>query len=488
MSSLRQRLAALTLGAALLAGAAAGQEAPALLHHNFPLAGGPLVLVVEGLAPGEDVVLSLLDAAAAPRALAEELAASASERFVMALQDPASEPGALASLWRADARGRLLLSVPLEAADAGRPVSLAVRRLGEARGALLELRVQPPTLVLPGPSGHARLSLLDGARLDPDLPPEGGLLGLAFSDDGTRGYLLREGGRLQILSATAWAGAPLATLAFDAATDVLAGGPAGAAFLLARPGGTPFAAPGRALFLDRDQSLLLEPLAQAVAGRRVALSDDGLTAFVAEDDLVIRELDLASRTTRALLPAGLAGDRAVADLVLDGRRLLVATRGPAGRPGALTVLDLDRGWLSVLALAIDPARLVSLGEGRTLVVPADGSVAELLQDGVPAGRVTAPGSLLDAAPHARGALLLSAAADGTRGLAFLAPGSLRLQPLPGAVPPAARLVAPPAGVDGVVALLGDPSGAVHVWQPASGAIEAVPGVSATPGAPFFVAP
>src|SRR6185503_17915049 len=122
----------------------------------------------------------------------------------------------------------------------------------------------------------------------------------------------------------------------------LAGGPAGAAFLLARPGGQPFPGAGNLLFPD-EGALLLEPMAQTVGGRRVALAPDGLTAFVAEDDLVVREIDLLARVPRTLLPVGLAGDRAVADLLLDGRRLHVATRGAVGRPGSLTTLDLDTG-------------------------------------------------------------------------------------------------------------------------------------------------
>lgn len=489
MSSSRPALRLATLWAALLAAVPAlpAQSSPVVLHHNFPLAGGTLVVVADGLQPGEDVRVALLDAVNAPLSLVEELTASTSRQFVP-LSWPAVEAGTVQGLWRADERGRIVITVALDdPADADRPVSLVVWPFAAAEGSALQLHVQPPTLVLASADGHARLSLLDGRLLTPSIPAAGGLRGLSFSADGARGYVLRDGGLLQVLAAANWGATPLSALAFDAAADVLAGGPAGAAFLLARQGGQPFAAPGRALFLDQ-AALALEPLAQPVDGRRVALSADGLTAFVAEDDLVVREVDVASRAARALLPVGLAGDQAVVDLLLDGRRLLVATRGAAGRPGALSTLDLDTGWLSTLRLAAQPARLVALGEGRVLVVPSAEGPAELLQDGIPLGRVPVSGRLLDGAPVADGALLLAAWPDGTRSLSFLSPGSLRGQALTLAVPAASRLAAPPAGLQGVVALLGDPSGAVHVWQPRSAELTAVPGLLADPAAPFFIAP
>ncbi len=489
MSSPLPALRSATLWAALLAAAPAlpAQASPVALHHNFPLAGGTLVVVADGLQPGEDVRVALLDAVNAPLSLVEELTASTSRQFRSPLPGPAVEAGTIQGLWRADERGRIVITVALDdPADADRPVSLAVWPSAAAEGAALQLHVQPPTLVLATAAGHARLSLLDGRLLSPSIPAAGGLRGISFSADGARGYVLRDGGLLQVLAAANWGATPLSALAFDAAADVLAGGPAGAAFLLSRPGGQPFAAPGRALFLDQ-AALALEPLAQPVDGRRVALSADGLTAFVAEDDLVVREVDVATRAARALLPVGLAGDQAVADLALDGRRLLVATRGAAGRPGALSTLDLDTGWLSTLRLAVQPARLVALGDGRVLVVPSAEGPAELLQDGVPLGRVPVSGRLLDGAPVAGGALLLAAWPDGARSLSFLPPGSLRGQALTLAVPAASRLAAPPAGLQGVVALLGDPSGAVHIWQP-RGELTAVPGLLADPAAPFFIAP
>lgn len=484
MGILRPTLCRALLTAALLPAAALAQDAPVRIQHGFPLAGGTLVMVVDGLAPGQDVALRLLDAVDAPISLIEELTGSTSPQFQVRIDD-------LSSVWRADVRGRILLEAPLlDVGDVDKLVQLEVVEAGGRQLAVIELRVQPPTLVLPADIGLARLSLLDGRLLSPSIPAEGGLRGMALSSDGLQGVVLRDGGLLQTLAARDWAGAPLTTRAFDPATDVLAGGPTGAAFLLVRPGGQPFPDAGNLLFPDQG-ALRLEPMAQAVAGRRVALAPDGLTAFVAEDDLVVREIDLLAREPRALLPVGLAGDRAVADLLLDGRRLLVATRGAAGHRGSLTTLDLDTGILSTLPLQVDPARLVALGEGRVLVVPAADGWVELLRDGVPIKRLLAAGDVLDAAATSGGgALLLTAAPDGQHALTRLQPvgGTLVLTtPQPLAVP-VSRLVSAPAGMAGVVVLLGDPSGAVHVWRADRSALETVPGLHAQPDAAFSLLP
>jgi len=475
--------------AALLAVPAAAQEPPVAVHHGFPLAGGMLVVVVDGLPPGTDVLLKLLDAVTAPLSVIEELSASSSPQFRGKVDDVLAGAGIVASVWTADARGRVLLEIPLDdPGDVDKPVQLQVLGFGGQEQATLLLHVQPPTLVLPTAQGLQRLSLLDGALLSPAIPAQGGLRGLSLSDDGLLGYVLREGGQLQTLAARDWAGTPLATQAFDAATDTLAGGPAGAAFLLARPEGAPFAAAGVVLFLDQG-GFLLEPMAQAVDGRRVAVAADGLSAWVAEDDLIVREIDLISRTPRALLPVGLPGDRAVADLLLDGRRLLVATRGPAGRGGALSTLDLDSGRFTTQQLQVDPLRLVALGEGRVLVVPAAGKWAEMLQDGLPVHSILAQGEVLDAAAIDGGVLLLLAGPNGRQLARYgLAGGALLLQQRPVAAPPAARLVSPPPGFAGVVVLLGDPSGAVHVWHADRGLIETVPGLQVDPAVAFHLLP
>jgi hypothetical protein len=493
MRFVRESLVCTLLAAALLPAVAGAQAEPAVvIHHGFPLAGGALVLVVDGLQPGEDVVLRLLDAIQAPISLIEEMSGAQSPPPQFEFRIDETDASVIQSVWRADTRGRVLLEVVLDdLRDVDKTVQLEVLAFGGAQLAALELRVQPPMLVLPSAQGLMRLSLLDGSLLLPAIPAEGGLRGMALSSDGLSAAVLRDGGLLQTLAARDWTGAPLSTRAFDPATDVLAGGPAGAAFLLARPGGLPFPDAASLLFPD-EGALRLEPMAQAVGGRRVALSADGLTAFVAEDDLVVREIDLLAREPRALLSVGLPGDRAVADLLLDGRRLLVATRGAAGRGGSLTAFDLDHGLLTTLPLVIDPARLVALGEGRVVVVPAEDGWVELLRDGVPVKRILAPGDVLDAAPSAGGALLLTATPDGRRALTRLQPaggGTLIVTtPQPLAAPGVTRLVATPAGMPGVVVLLGDPSGAVHIWRADRGLVETLPGLQALPDAAFALLP
>jgi hypothetical protein len=124
-----------------------------------------------------------------------------------------------------------------------------------------------------------------------------------------------------------------------------------------------------------------------------------------------------------------------------------------------------------------------------LVVPAAGGVLEFFDHGLPAGRrlITA-GTVLDAAPLAGGALLLTARPDGRRMLAQLDPATLRLQPLPRDVPAVSRLVGAPAGMSGIVFLLGDPSGAVHVWRPDLAALQTLEGLVALPDAGFSLLP
>ncbi len=474
--------------AALLTVPAAAQQAPAAVHHGFPLAGGTLVVVVDGLPPGDDVLLKLLDAVTAPLSVIEELSASASPQFRGKLDDALADGGTIASVWAADARGRVLLEIPLDdPGDVDKPVQLQVLGFGGQEQATLLLHVQAPTLVLPTAQGLQRLSLLDGRLLAPAIPAQGGVHGLSLSDDGLLGYVLRDGGLLHTLAARDWAGEPLATQAFDAATDTLAGGPAGAAFLLARPEGAPFAAAGVVLFLD-EGGFLLEPMGEAVDGRRVAVAADGLSAWVAEDDLIVREIDLLARAPRGLLAVGLPGDRAVADLLLDGRHLLVATHGLAGR-GTLTALDLDSGRLATEPLSIDPLRLVALGEGRVLVVPASGSQVELMQDGLRVQSIYAPGAVLDAAAVDGGALLLVDGPNGRQLSRYTQrAGALLLQQRPAPAPAVTRLVSAPAGGHGVVVLLGDPSGVVHLWHANSGLVAPVPDLRVDPAAAFHLLP
>jgi len=480
---------------ALLAGPAAAQAAPGrqqqppvVIHHSFPLAGETLALVVEGLDPAEGVILRLADPTAGPPSLLEYLADPASPQNLL----PAV--GGQASLWAADEHGRIALSVPLDdPADADREIALTVVRnssTGEEPAAALTLRVQPPTLVLLADQGLVRIDLRDGAPLDPAIPGPGGLRGMALAATGAQGYLLRDGGRLELRSAGGWDGAPLSVTTLDALSDTLAGSLlGGAAFVLSRPSGEPFTPAARLEFVDgRAGTLLLEPMGEELPGRRAVVSEDGLTAFVAEDDLLVREIDLGSRQPRGLFAAGLPGDQRISDLLLHGRRLLVATRGAAGRPGALTVLDLDTGRTTAWPLQVDPARLVTLDAAAALVVPASGSAGQLIEAGQPTLLLDQPGTtLLDGVAADGAALLLRRGPEGSL-LQLVQPRSGRavVLDLPAPLPPVERLAS--RGGQGVVVLLGDPSGAVHVVDPGVPSLATLPGVTARPGAPFVILP
>jgi len=481
----------------VLAAGASGQVAEDRLwvQHSFPLAGEPLVMVVDGLDPGEEVMLVLKDAVDAPPSVANYMTDPGAPQFLIELE--VVEPGSFGSLWQADRRGRLILSIPLnDMDDVDRAVSLVVhRRLGTnvpRPVAELSLHVASPTLVLPTTGGLARIDLLHGVERLPSIPDEGGLLGLGLSADGVLGYVLREAGLLEVRETSAWDGLPVSARLHEPETDTLAwsvGG--GAAFLLSRPDGTPFTPAARMVFLDDERApLLLEPMGTPVAGRRVAVTPDGLTAYLAEDDLVVREVDLGSGSPTGLIAAGLAGDREITDMLLDGRRLLVATRGPQGRNGAITSWSMDTGRAQTTALATDPLRLVALGNDRVLVVPADGAIAQLVDLGVPGALIAAPaGRWLDATGVDGGALMLAGLADGTRRLERFELASGALIPVattpPTELPSVDRLVSHGGEL---VVLLGDPSGAVHVFRPRTGRLSVLPGLTALPGGEFVVLP
>ena len=478
-------------GVALLAPTPAAQapsptRPPVVIHHSFPLAGDTLALVIDGLDPAERVILRVDEAAAGPPSLIAYLNDPSSPQRLPAVAGPAS-------LWSADEHGRISLSVALDDPDdADREIALAVWRdssTGEGLAAELTLHVQPPTLVLLADQGLVRVDLRDGTLLDPSIPGPGGLRGMALGATGTSGYLLREGGLLELRSASRWDGAPLSVTALDAFSDTLAGSLlGGAAFVLSRPSGEPFTPASQLHFVDgAAEALLLEPMGERLTGRRAVVSDDGLTAFVAEDDLLVRAIDLVTHQARGLFAAGLAGDQQIADLLLDGRRLLVATRGAAGRAGALTVLDLDTGRPTVSPLLVDPLRLVALGSDTALVVPAAGGAAQVIEAGQPTRLLGLPGTeLLDAAAIDGKALLLLAGPQGT-GLVWAQAQSGRLAPivLSAPLPPVERLASRGSGV---VVLLGDPAGLVHVVDPLVPSVLTLQGVTAQPGAPFVVLP
>lgn len=480
----------------VLAAGAAGQASSDSLwvQHSFPLAGETLVVVVGGLDPGEELMLVLEYAAEAPLSVFNYLNNENAPQRVTQILGTAG--GAHSTVWQADHQGRLILSIPLtDPLDVDRPISMVVKRLPNSSGArlsaTLSLHVQAPTLVLPATDGLARIDLLHGVELLPPIPDEGGLLGLGLSADGVLGYVLRAAGLLEVRATRAWDAAPLDVSLYEPDTDILAwsmGG--GAAFLLSRPSGTTFTPAASMLFLDERAPLLLEPMGAPVAGRRVAVTPDGLTAYLAEDDLIVREVDLIRGTPTGLLAAGLPGDREITDMLLDGRRLLIATRGPLDRNGAITGWSLDTGRSQTTSLAIDPARLVRLSEGRVLVLPADGAIAQLVEAGVPGALIAAPaGRWLDATPIDGGVLLLAGLADGTRRLErydSLSGALIPLQITPAAELPAVDRLVSHGGE--VVVMLGDPSGQVHVLRPRIGRLSVLPGLVALPGVEFVVLP
>ncbi len=465
--------------------APAGRSEPRL-QHTFPLAGHELLIVVDGLTPGEIVALYLFEAAEAPPSVT---------RYVTNPESPGNrgqsetvQEGALITFWSADDLGRVVLNIELnDPADVDRDIHLQAQRLPSGLSEKLSLHVEPPMLVLQGPSGLQRISLLTGAALQPAIPGTGGLRGLALSDTGTQGYLLRDGGRLEVLAARQWDAPPLAVRTLDPASDVLAarnGG--GCAFVLARPDGEPFAPAASLLFLEGEhQPVVLEPMDQPVSGHRVALTDDGLTAFVAEDDLIVREVDLQTGTARGLITAGLAGDRFITDVILAAG----ASWSPrAGRSGGT---ERSRSSTSIQAPSTrSRCPWIRCGSWRWNMAscwscPAAGGAFQVLEGGVLTRRGVAPGvtSWLDAVASENGALLLAADSNGRRSLLHFDPltGALSVR-LDGA-PPANRL----AGT-GPVVLLGDPAGKVHVFDLASGKLTTLADVTAAPDAPFVVLP
>lgn len=486
-----------------VAGRASAQSDGALLvYHSFPLAGDELAMVVEGLGPGAPVVIELEMAAQAPPSVREYLAGGV---FGVA----SSQGDILRVLGLADESGLLELRIVLDDPDdAGRLVALSFSAPGSAARAECTLLVQPPSVLLPTTVGLQRIDLRSGAVLRPALPGTVPVRGLALSADGRVGYVLRAGGALEVRSAEAWDRRPSVVYRLDADGDALAHGPAsGPAFVIVRPveaglEGLPPA--GRLQFLDdRYDDLSIEPLGQPVTGRRWAVSDDGLTAFVAEDDLLVREIDLISGSAAMPFTAGFNGDLVVADMVLQGSRLLVLTRRAGGLPGALTVYDLSTGWVRPHPLTVDPLRLVVIDDELALVVPAPAAAPGLadatgaadplaltrIERGVP-GLIDRPAlpllQLLDAAPVAGGALVLASDTNGSRLLLRWDEATgLRLQPLSATLADAERLVA--AGQQ-LAIVLGAADGLARRVLLPSGTVEVLPGVSALPGETFHLLP
>jgi len=496
------RIAPLLLALLLtVSGRVAAQSSDELLvHHSFPLAGDELALVLEGGSPGVAILIELEMAAQAPPSVRESLASG-----VWGEASPRGD--VLQVLGVADESGLLELRVLLDDPDdAGRLIALSFSVLGSAARAECTLLVQPPAVVLPTTVGWQRVDLRTGTVLQPALPGTTPVRGLALSADGTVGYVLREGGALEVRSAGAWDRRPNVIYRLDADGDALAHSTAaGPAFVIVRPDalgleGLPPA--GRLQFLDdRYNDLMIEPLGQPVSGRRWAVSHDGRTAFVAEDDLLVREIDLISGSAAMPFTAGFNGDQSVADMVLQGSRLLVLTRRAGGLPGALTVYDLSTGWVRPYPLAVDPLRLVLVDDELALVVPAPVAAAEagaVLAQNISLTRVElgVPGALdqpalplfqiLDAAPVAGGALVLATDLAGARVLLAWDPATgLRPQPTTASLADADRLVA--AGLD-LAVVIGASDGLTRRVLLPSGTVEVLPGVEALPGETFHLLP
>jgi len=483
------RLAALAVVLAAAAPAVAQRGGDGLrLHHTAPVAGRTLTLVIEGAEPGEPVIVYVTDATRAP----SSLVALMIEIGGPWEREPVPYP-ALAASTPASPGGLVVLSFPLDDPDPLRAVSVIAAQ-GGSESELLELEVQPPTALVPVEGGLARIDLRDGAPLRPWIDGDPVLLGAALSASGREALLLRDGGRLEQRDTTTWQ-ALLRDVRLPDSVDVLANEGTGPLVALARPLGRPYAAPGRLLVLDAAEpevvgEVVLESLAAPVDGRRVALDPQGSVAFVAEDELLVREVDLVAGERRLPFTAGAAGDRQIADMVLVGRHLFVLTRRADGLPGTLTVLDRDRG-VDVLTLPFDPARLVRVDEerGRVLVVPAGGPRALLVGPRLgtrPLGPPAAGASWRDAAVLGDGRVAVLASGAGGAGTASLH----LLDPAGGWTGEVHALAASPervltAGGEAAL-LLGDPAGAVLAYDGAARIVRTLPGVRARPDLPFAV--
>lgn len=442
--------------------------APGLaLRHGFPEAGSSVRVLVEGLQPGALVVVQLGDPGLAPPSMLTDLAGA------WGPPELTDERGAT---WLVPADGLGLLDVLVQLddpLDVGRFARLTFEDTQDGRAAQVQLLVQAPTVLVATATGLERVDLRDGTLMQPPVPAAGGLADAALSKDGRLLSILREDGQLEWRSAAEWDGPVLAREFFDASGDDLARAKdLGAVFVVESPDGSPFAPAGRLAFLGGNV-LPLSPMGQEVVGRRWTLHPDGTTAFVAEDDLLVREVDLLSQQAWRPFPVGAPGDDAIADMVVQGDRLLVATRRASGLSGSLSVLDLVTGQLDTQLLAVDPRRLVVVDEHNVLVVPANGApVLERVEDGLVASATRSSVDVLDAAPVEGGALLLGRAADGSHPL--LRWSSRGLLPTGLVAPSAGRL----HGAGHAVAVLVGDNG--QVWRVAldRGAIEPVAGLRA----------
>ncbi len=470
------RLVAVFCCLALLASTAAAQV---VWHHSLPVAGDTLTLIVDGAVPGERVDLRLENTLGAPPSLSEVLFDAS---FPVAV-----DGDALVTSRVADDGGRLRIDVLLDnGADAGAPIALvASTPASPGRLARLDLNVVPPVVVVASGAGYERIDLLTGERLLPPIPSNGELKGVAVSADGTESYALYENGRLETWAGQSWTPGPREVLALNPSSDGLASIPSGGvAFVLVRADARPFAPDGELLFpADGFAPLVLEPMGEEVEGRRWAVSDDGLTAFVAEDYLTVREVDLLNREAGVMFTAGRGGDFAIADLAFDGSRLHVVTTSASGRPGSLTTYDLRSGLTDVVGLSSEPNELVVLDGGVTLVVPVSGGQMDVIIDGVVAASMSAEGGQwLDASAVRGGALLLRGDDAGGRSLQRYDVASGTLVEVAESLPAVTRVITRTSALAGRAVLLGDPTGRVWSFGLADGVLAAVSDVLIEPSA------
>jgi len=460
-----------------------GARGTLVLHHGFPLAGQELRLVVEGFEPGGTLGLRF---SSVPEGLAPS--------FIEAFSDPArfrTLPDGVATV--ADDLGVFELAFPLEPGrDEGRRIEFVVYDTVTQAAVPVSLLVQPPTVLLAVQGGLARVSLLDGEQLGPVLSGSTALRGAGVEPDGLRAWLLRERGRLESLSLLRWGEAPLTVRQMPTASESLAhSARSGAAFVLSSLGEGLF---GRLHFVNNEwESLALEALESEPGHRRWAIAPDGERAFVAEDELLVREVDLRRGSLGGPFTAGVPGDTSITDMLVDGDQLLILTQRSGGRAGSLTRFNLSTGWIATDTLAVDPLRLVALGGERLLVIPAAGRALTVIESGVPGVPRVLPGvgelELVDAASVTDGALLLLRDAAGSVELQRFWSTSyvVDVLPAPGNWPGVERVLG--AGADTAL-LLGadDVAGAVFRFDLVSGSLAALPDLRREPAAPFVLLP
>ncbi|GJM21571.1 MAG: hypothetical protein DHS20C15_14860 [Planctomycetota bacterium] len=460
--------------------AADGGASPLSLHHDFPLVGQELRVVVEGFEPGAPVVLalSLSPADTAPSFLS---ALANVDRFTPVR-------GGVATF--ADDLGVFELAIELQPGlDEGHRIEFVVSDGGSA-AVPVSLLVQAPSVLFAVDGGLARVNLLDGAQLGPLLEGPRALFGAGLESDGLRAWLLREQGRLESRSLLRWGEAPLTVRQLPTAGEALAhSSRAGAAFVLSSLGEGLF---GRLHFVSSGrEALTLEALESEPGHRRWAIAPDGERAFVAEDELLVREVDLRRGTLGGPFTAGVPGDTSITDMLVLGDQLLILTRRSGGRAGSLTRFNLLSGWIATDTLAVDPLRLVALSQELALVIPAQGGALTVIESGVPGVPRPLPvnGALLDAAPVDGGALLLMELDNGASTLLQFSASSYRAVELaaPGRWPHIERVLG--AGSSSALLLgTGSEAGAIFSYELSSGALSVLPGLRREPAAPFVLLP